>query len=466
MTTTRRDFLKASTAVTATFTIIPAHVLGGPGRVAPSDTVNVALIGAGGQGRSNLRELFKLPDVRVIAVADPAARWDLGPFYYKGEAGRKPVAAEIEKAYAERTPKARCAEYEDFRDLLDKEKAVDAILCATPDHLHAYVSIRAMQAGKHVYCEKPLTHNIAEARRVAAVAAETKVATQMGNQGHSAPGMRRTIDLLNSGVIGPVKEVHAWVGTSRWNPTIQGRPAEGTTTPEGLNWDLWLGPREPRPFHKAYAPVSWRDFWSFGSGAIGDFGCHDLDAAVWALDLKSPDRVEATPAGYTDAEIVPYGSVAHYHFGPRGDKPAVAVHWYDGGIKPEAPDALALAPGAILPNRGVLFVGEKGAMLCGGAGGPPKLFPTELETAARQRLVPSPAPKNHHRDWVDAIKTGNPSGSNFAYGARLTEIVLLGVAALRTGKPIDWDAAALKARGNPAADAVFHETYRKGWEIG
>lgn len=460
MSTTRRGFLGATAGAAAAFTIVPAHVLGGPKHVAPSDRVNVALVGAGGQGRSNLRELFKLDDVQVIAVADPAERWDLGPFYYKGLGGRLPILAEIEARYGSKSSNSKAVGYEDFRELLEKEKAVDAVLCATPDHLHAYVSLRAMRAGKHVYCEKPLTHNIAEARLVAKVAAETKVATQLGNQGHSAPGMRQTIDWLKAGVIGPVKDVHAWVGTSRWNPGITGRPADGTPAPEGLNWDLWLGPREERPFHKVYAPVSWRDFWSFGSGALGDFGCHDLDAATWALDLKYPTRVEATPAGPMDREIAPYGSTAHYQFPARGDQPPVALHWYDGGLKPLAPEVLGLAPGAVLPNRGVLFVGEKGAMLCGGAGGPPRVFPGTLEVPAK-----GPAPRSHHRDWVDAIKSGEPAGSNFAYGARLTEIVLLGVAALRLGKPLEFNAADLTAKNVPEAEAVFHETYRKGWEL-
>jgi predicted dehydrogenase len=443
---------------------VSPHVLGGTRHVAPSDKVNVALIGAGGQGRTNLRQLFKLADVQVIAVADPAEQWDLNSFYYKGDSGRTPVVAEIEKFYEGKTASNRCNGYEDFRVLLEKEKAVDAVLCATPDHLHAYVSIRAMKAGKHVYCEKPLTHNIAEARKVASVAQETKVATQMGNQGHSTDGIRRTHELVRGGAIGTVKEVHAWVGTSRWNPTLRGRPEESMPVPSGLNWDLWLGPRDARPFHKAYAPVAWRDFWAFGCGALGDFGCHDLDSATWALELEAPIRVEASSAGYSDSEIAPYGSIVHYQFGPRGDLPPIDVTWYDGGLKPMTPDALPT--GTLLPNRGVLFVGDKGVLLCGGAGGPPTLLPAD-----RAASFSPPAPtlersKGHHRDWVDAIQGGPAAGSNFSYGARLTEIVLLGVAALRTGKPIDWNPAALSARGLPAADAVFHETYRRGWELG
>lgn len=300
----RRKFIGKSAVAAAAFTIIPRHVLGGPKFVAPSEKVNIALIGAGGQGRSNARGLFQLADAQIIAVADPIERHDLADFYYKGQAGRKPVKAEIEKHYAEKSPNYRVTEYEDFRLMLEKEKDIDAVLCATPDHLHAYVSILSMRAGKHVYCEKPLTHNIWEARQVAKVAKETGVATQMGNQGHSNDGIRDTCEWIWDGAIGAVREVHAWVATNRWNPTLAGRPKDTPPVPPGVNWDLWLGPREPRPFHPAYTPVAWRDFWAFGSGALGDFGCHDLDSSVWALDLPEPLSVEGKPAGKMDAEIL------------------------------------------------------------------------------------------------------------------------------------------------------------------
>jgi predicted dehydrogenase len=463
MDTTRRAFLKVSAAAAAGFTIVPPHVLGGPRHVAPSDKVNIALIGAGGQGRTNLRGLYKLADAQVVAVADPAEKWDLNPFYYKGLAGRGPVRAEIERNSEGKPAQAKCAEYVDFRTMLEKEPGIDAVLCATPDHLHAYVSVLSMRAGKHVYCEKPLTHNIAEARLVARVAKETGVATQMGNQGHSTEGMRQTVEWIHAGAIGPVREVHAWVGTSRWNPTLQGRPAESQPVPSGLDWDLWLGPRDPRPFHTAYAPVSWRDFWAFGSGALGDFGCHDLDAATWALDLHTPRRVEASHAGHGDADIAPYGSLATFEFDARGELPPVTVRWYDGGIKPPTPEALPA--GTSLQSRGVLFVGSKGVIVCGGAGQPPRLFPADRASEFTRPAPTLPRSRGHHRDWLDAIKGGEPAGSNFAYGARLTEIVLLGVAALRTGKILDWDPAAMKARGLPAADAVIDEPRRKGWEL-
>src|SRR5437763_1620654 len=256
------------------------------------------------------------------------------------------------------------------------------------------------------------------------MAKKTGVATQMGNQGHSTEGIRETVEWVTSGAIGPVREVHAWVAAKRWNPQLTGRPKDDQPVPAGLNWDLWLGPREPRPYNSAYFPVAWRDFWQFGSSGLGDFGCHDLDAACWALDLHAPETIEAHPCGPTDAEIGPHGCVVYYHFGARGDKPPVKVTWYDGGLQPERP--AAWKEGA-LPSRGVLFVGDKGMLFCAGAGGKPRLL------GADGTPPPATIPRvaSHHRDWLDACKGVKPAGSNFEYGARLTEIAILGVLALR-----------------------------------
>jgi predicted dehydrogenase len=348
--------------------------------------------------------------------------------------------------------------------MLDKERSIDAVLCATPDHLHAYVTVRAMRAEKHVYCEKPLTHNVWEARRVADVAKETGVATQLGNQGHSNVGIRQTCEWIWADAIGAVREVHAWVGANRWNTGLKGRPEDTPPVPSGINWDLWLGPREARPYHPAYTPVTWRDFWAFGSGGLGDFGCHDLDAPCWALDLRDPISVEAYPAGFTSEEIAPYGEICYYQFGPRGDKPEVTVTWYDGGLKPACPEEIPRGSG--LPSRGVLFVGDRGKMLCDGAGGAPRLLPYELTPEYEKPPETIPRSKGHHRDWLDACKGGPAASANFQYGARLTELVLLGVASLRTRKKLAWDAKNMRAHGLPAADNVLKESYRPGWEIG
>jgi len=464
MKTTRRKFLRTSAATIGAFTIVPRHVLGGSGFVPPSEKVNIAIVGAGGQGRSNVRELFKESEAQMIAVADPFESTDLDAFYFRGLGGRKPVRAEIEKHYGEKKPGFRCAEYEDFRVMLEKEKEIDAILCATPDHLHAYVSVIAMRAGKHVYCEKPLTHNIWEARKVAKVAKETGVATQLGNQGHSAEGIRQTCEWIWDGAIGPVREVHAWVGANRWNKQLLGRPEGTPPVPPGANWDLWLGPRETRPYHPAYAPVTWRDFWAFGSGSLGDFGCHDMDAAVWALGLKHPTTVEGRPAGPTNTEITPFGEIVYYEFPARGQHPPVRLTWYDGGLKPPVPDELP--KGSALPGRGILFVGEKGKMLCDGAGGACRLVPYARTSQYKKPEKTIPRSKGHHRDWLAACKGGTPASSNFEYGARLTEIALLGVASLRLGKKIYWNAAEGKAEGLAEADAVIKEQYRPGWEVG
>jgi predicted dehydrogenase len=462
--TSRRRFLKGAALSTAGLMIVPRHVLGGPGYTAPSDMVNIALIGAGGRGQRNAQALMQLDDVQLTAIADPAEYWDLTGFYYGTDAGRGPVKKRIVEHFSKKKAGYQVAEYVDFREMLEKESSLDAILCATPDHTHAYVSLHAMRAGKHVYCEKPLTHNIWEAREVAKVAKETGVATQMGNQLHSSNGIRQAVEYLRAGAIGKVHKVHAWVPATRWNVGIKGAPTTTTPIPKGLDWDLWLGPRKQRDFHETYAPVSWRDYWDFGCGAMGDFGCHDLDAAVWGLDLTAPERVTLHAAGYSDENITPYGEIGYFEFPARGDQPAVKLNWYAGGLKPDYPE---LVPREVeLPGRGSLYIGEKGVMLYGGGGDTPQLFPNSLADSF-QLTNPSLAPTNgHHRDWIDAIKGGAQASSHFEYGALLTEITLLGVMSLRLGgATIDWDAKNMKAKGLPKADRIIQEPVRKGWEM-
>ena len=427
-----------------------------------NETVNVAIVGAGGMGRGVARHLLQLPDVRIIAVADPAAAYQ-DDFFYKSLVGRLPLKAEIEAHYAEQAPGFTCSDYIDFRVMLEREPDVDAVVCATPDHLHAYVSVLAMRMGKHVYCEKPLAHNIWETRLMARVAEEQGVATQMGNIGHARDGMRETCEWLWDGAIGSVREVHAWVGATRWNKGMTAPPTDTPPVPEDLDWDLWLGPREPRPYHPAYFPVRWRDFWSFGLGPIGDFVCHDLDVACWALDLQGPVDVEAFCVGQTDPEMTGYGEVCYYGYPQRGDRPPVRVTWYDGGLQPRTPEGWpADEP---MPGRGTLFAGDDGMLVCPGLGVTPRLLPDSLAESYTPPPPSLPRSPGHHREWIDACKGGPPAMSHFGYAAKLNELTLLGVLALRTGRKIVWNADEMHAENVPEADALIRVPYREGWEL-
>ena len=465
----RRKFLKTATAVSAAM-VVPRHVLGGPNHVAPSDKVNVAIIGAGGRGLQNARELMKLDDVRIPFVADPAAKWDLSNFYYRGVAGRRPSILEIGDHYLEKEPDYECEGFIDYREMLERRgDQIDAVLCGTPDHLHALVSLHAMRAGKHVYCEKPLTHNVAEARLVAKVAKDTGLATQMGNQGHSRDTIRETCELIWAGAIGDVTEVHAWVPATRWNKTLQTPPLAGEPVPSEFNWDLWCGPRTPPKFHSVYAPVAWRDFWDFGCGALGDFGCHDLDSAVWALDLGLPHRVEMFAAGKSHDALAPYGEIGTFDFdSARVGKDAharksVRVHWYSGGLRPPRPTEMPA--GKNLPSRGVLFVGTDGVMVCGGAGGKSEIYP-EARRDEIGKVEPSlERSPGHHRQWIDAIKGKGTCGSEFQYGAKLTEITLLGLVSLRSGEGIDYDGEKMQVTNSKKANELLTGEYRDSWKL-
>jgi predicted dehydrogenase len=465
---TRRGFLKRAAAASAAFSIVPRHVLGGAGFVPPSEKVSVGIIGAGGMGMRNARSLLNEPEAQVAAVCDVAESTDLTAYWYRCHAGRRPTQALVEKHYSDAGLGYRCGAYEDFRVMLDKERGLDAVLVATPDHSHAFITVTAMRLGKHVYCEKPLAHNIWETRRVAQVAKEAGVATQMGNHGHSSSGMRATCEWVWDGAIGAVREVHAWSPSRHWR-SEPGRPAETPPVPAGFNWDLWLGPREVRPYHPAYAPYIWRDWWAFGTGSLGNLACHNIDAAVWALKLESPVSVEAVTTGGCDSEVAAYGGLYTYHFGPRGEMPPVKMTWYDGGLRPPVPEALDPDdPRQRLGDdaEGLLLVGDKGWITCPAYGGAPRLLPLALHKEYKRPEPTLPRVKGHHADWLSACKGGPAASSNFETSARLTEVALLGNVALRAGKKIKWDAAAMKATNAPEADAFIREACRKGWEIG
>ena len=356
-----------------------------------------------------------------------------------------------------------CAVYQDFRVMLEKAgKDIDAVLIAAPNHVHAVASMAAIQAGKGVYCEKPLTHSVYEARRVAAAAREAKVATQLGNHGHSSDDIRRAVEWIHDGAIGNVREVHGWRGgPSRM--TLTERPRETPPMPDGLNWDLWLGPAPVRPFHHAYAPLLFHYWWDFGSGTLGNYGCHTLDTAVWALDLGHPTMIEASSTELGE-ETAPAAALYHYKFPERGQRPAVDLFWYDGGPMPPRPECLE--PERDLPRLGgLLIVGDEGAILSGSWSGSPRIIPERKMRQYKQPPKTIPRSQGHHRDWINACKGGPPASSNFDYGGPLTEIALLGVVALRTRETIYWDGPNMRATNAPKAEPLIHGYFRKGWEI-
>lgn len=463
--TSRRKFIKGVGLSSAGLIVLPRCVLGGKDYIAPSDKVNIGIVGAGGQSMYSIKELLKLDDVQLVTIADPSEHWK-NDILYKEDSGRGPVKKFIEGHYAQKNSNHKITEYEDFRVMLEKEKALDAIVCATPDNTHAYVSIHAMRAGKHVYCEKPLAHNIWEARKLRDVAKETGMATQMGNQGHSRNEIRQTIEYLRSGAIGTVREAYSWVPATRWLPGFSGYPKKSTSIPRRFNWDLWLGPTAWHPYNKLYTPVKWRDFWSFGCGALGDFGCHDMDAATWAFNLRSPESIEVIPAGNNGSAIIaPYGEIGYYQFAAKGDQPSFKLTWYSGGLRPVRPELL---PRDVkLANRGAIFIGDKGIILNnGGTSGAPLIFPETLRNLFTPPEKFIPRSQGHHREWIDAIKGGPAALSNFEYGSRLTEITLLGVLSLRLGgKKIFWNDENMKVIDMPEAEEIIREPVRKGWEI-
>ncbi len=442
----RRRFLGAGMGAAAGLMILPRRVLAQAS--APSGMLNVAAVGVGGRGTSNIQEIHERGLARIVALCDVDSA----------------QAVDMYRKFPD-VPK-----YQDFRKLLDKEKHIDAVVVSTPDHNHAIIALAAMQLGKHVYCEKPLTHTVHEARVLAQAARDAKVATQMGNQGMAFDGNRLVTEWLDAGVIGPVREVHAWSnrptydGKLMWAQGVE-RPTDTPPVPDTLDWDIWLGPAPERPYHPAYAPFVWRGWWDFGTGGLGDMGIHNLAPVFSSLRLGAPERVNASSTLFNN-DSLPLASTVHYHFAARDDLPPVDLHWYDGGMLPARPDELE--PDEMLdPEDGVLFVGEKGKLLVEGWGGErPRLIPKSRMDAFQAPAPSLPRSIGHHAEWIEACKGGAPGRSNFDVAGPLTEAVLLGVVAVRTRKQLVWDSANLTVTNAPEANAFIRKAYRKGWELG
>jgi predicted dehydrogenase len=442
---TRRAFGRIATGVTA-FTVVPRSVLGGPGHTAPSEKLNIAGIGVGGRGAGDIQEL---ETQNIVALCDVDWRQAAGTF--------------------NRHPRAK--KYHDFREMLDKEdRNIDAVVVATPDHCHAPASLAAIRRGKHVYCEKPLSHTVYEARLMAQAAREHRVATQMGNQGQAGEEVRLLCETIWDGAIGQVREVHVWTdrplnGVNRvfW-PQGVNRPTDTSPVPQGLNWDLWLGPAPNRPYHPAYLPFTWRGWWDFGTGALGDIGCHALDPVFRALKLGHPTSIEACCTLVND-QTYPVASRVTYEFPARGDLAPVRLHWYDGGMKPPRPPELDA--NRRWDTNGHLYVGDRGKML--GSRLIPEARRKEYGRPPR-KLERSPG---HHQEWIDACKGGKPAGSNFPdHAGLLAQVVLLGNIALRSalkekliGTKLLWDGAAFRFTNIPEANAFLTKEYRAGWSL-
>ncbi len=461
----RRGFLKNSSLAAAGFFIVPRHVLG-RGYVAPSDKLNIAGIGAGGKGESDLFEFSKSPKANIAYLCDVDDR-------------------QITKS-VQRFPNAK--RYKDFREMLDKEnKNIDAVSVSIPDNCHAVAAIAAMQLGKHVYVQKPMTHDIYEARMLTEAAKRYKVVTQMGNQGSSGDGVRQMQEWYNAGIIGDATAIYVWTNRPVW-PQGLGMPKTKDDIPPELSWDLWLGPAQEQEYHKELVPFSWRGFWAFGTGALGDMGCHLIDPAFKTVGLGYPSEVECSQVSIYEKmwtpdyfpESCPAASSVKLKFPGKNGKPDVKMYWMDGGIQPERPDELG--PDEVFGDGqggGVLIVGTKGKMMCGTYGSNPKLLPTSRTSEVSVPKTLARVPEGHYVQWVNAAIAGYGKmevSSPFEYAGPLTETILMGNLALRSWnvrngrsfpgrKKLLWDAVNMKITNFDDANQFVKREYRKGWEV-
>jgi len=443
-TLTRRDFVKRATAgaaFAAGITLIPRDVLGAPGAKGANEKLNIAAIGVGGMGSGDVRSCG---GENIVALCDPDQN----------------ALDRNAKTY----PQAKL--FRDFRKMLEEEqKGIDAVLIATPDHVHAVATIMALKMGKHVHCQKPLTHSVYEARAVFKAAQEAKVATQMGNFGQASEEARILIEHILSGAIGAVREIH---GGSNRIPAISPRgiprPKDKPPVPAHLDWNLWLGPAPERPYHPCYHPFAWRGWWDFGGGCLGDIACHQFSAVFKALRLGHPQWVESCSSNHPlppeiTNETAPMASITRWYFPEEGERKALTLNWWDGGLRPQRPDELE-------PHRDfgegdwLYIVGEKG-----------KMYGHRLIPEDRQKEVGKPPQKlerspGHWKEWFDACRGGKPAGSDFVnHAAHLTEVVLLGNIALRSKGRLFWDPENLKFTNNDKANALVNPPYRDGWSL-
>jgi len=356
--------------------------------------------------------------------------------------------------------------FKDFRVMLEKEGShIDAVTVSTPDHMHAPAALMAMKMGKHVYCQKPLTHTVYEARLMAETARQRKVATQMGNQGHCNPDTRRLVELIQSGVLGKVSAIHVWTDRpGNWWPQGIERPEGMPLVPSTLDWDLWLGVAPSRPYQPAYVPFKWRGFWDFGTGALGDMACHCMDLAFFSLKLGAPGSIEAQSSG-VNGETAPVWSIIQYEFpGPNG-RPPVKLTWYDGGKKPSAD----LVKGRGLESNGIILIGDKDTLYVPNYWGSGSFLSgakvEDFKNISESLPRPPGFERNHHQEWLNACKGGPKALSNFDYSGPMTEAVLLGNVALRVGKKILWDSKKLKVTNVPEANSYLRTEYRTGWKV-
>lgn len=494
---TRREFVsdvgRAAFAAGVAPMIVPRHVLGGPGYRAPSDRLNIAMIGGGGMGAGNAQSLVAGGE-NIVAIVDVDFRHvdsSVRSRLARGDGSPNPDGIRLQDAYA------RAARYADFRRMLEERDDIDAVVVATPDHMHAIAAATAMQLGKHVYVQKPLTYSVHEARVLARLARSTGVVTQMGNQGHSTDNARRINEWIQAGVIGPVDRVHVWTNRPIWpqglprpaaahavpeqsqwhqwwnlSPVVSGLIAGDWVKPEQLDWDLFLGPAREVPYHPLYHPFSWRGWVGFGVGAIGDMGAHLIDHPYWALNLSPPTSIQATSSPWgPDADgrpaTYPLATMVDFDFPARGARGPVHMTWYDGGLMPRRPELLP-ADVALEREGGVIYVGERGILMHETYGGNPRVFPESLQEEADR--VPESYPRiegSHEMNWARAARGEVMATSPFDYAAPLTETMLLGIVALRAGQgvKIEYDPEAMRVTSHPDADQYLYREYRDGWTL-